>query len=146
MNPDDKTAFKALLAIGAVGLAVGLVVYFAILAGICWMISNALERVPREHRKMEPGQVWLLMIPCFNIVWNFFVFQRVPDSFASYFASVGRTDAGDSGKQLGLWFAITRAVVVVPIVNYIAGPAALVLLILCLVKFQDLKGRIQEPL
>lgn len=131
----------ALAALG-VGIAVGLAIMLAINAVICWLISNALKQIPEAHRKMEPGQVWLLMIPCFSIVWNFFVFQRVPDSFKSYFDSVGRTDVGDCGKSLGLWFSICVAVSMVPLLGYVAGIASLILLILCLVKFNELKNKI----
>jgi hypothetical protein len=81
-------------------------------------------------------------IPCFSIIWNFFVFQRIPDSFQSYFTSVGRTDVGDCGKQLGLWYAISGVACLIPIVNWIAGPAALVLLIISVVKFHQLKDQI----
>jgi hypothetical protein len=91
---------------------------------------------------MEPGMVWLLMIPCFPLVWNFFVFQRIPESFASYFSAQGRTDVGDCGKQIGLWYAITAVGACIPLVGYIAGPASLVLLIISLVKLNELKNKI----
>ncbi len=138
MENNDKIAAAAIVGV----VAIALLVMLAINAVVCWLASNALARIPAEHRKMEPGMVWLLMIPCFPLVWNFFVFQRIPESFASYFASVGRTDVGDCGKQMGLWYAICTAASAVPLVNYIAGPASLVLLIISLVKFNELKGKI----
>ncbi len=49
---------------------------------------------------------------------------------------------GDCGKQLGLWYAITGVACVVPIVNWFAGIAALVLLILSIVKYPQLKDQI----
>lgn len=86
--------------------------------------------------------VWLLMIPCFNLFWNFMVFLKVPDSFKSYFDSIGRADVGDCGRGIGLWFSICSALCLVPVVQYAAGLAALVLLVLCMVKFHDLQSRI----
>jgi hypothetical protein len=77
--------------------------------------------------------VWLLMIPCFSLVWNFFVFQQLADSYKAYFASIGRTDVGDCGKGIGLGYAICAI---------FCGPAALVLLIIYLVKVMDLKSQI----
>lgn len=141
MNENEK-AMMVFAAIGAFLLAV-LVIGLAINAVVCWLVASSLARIPAEHRKMEPGQVWLLMIPCWGIVWNFFVFQRVPESFQSYFASIGRQDLGDCGKQIGLWYAICGACSFVPFLNYLAGPAGLVLLILNLVKFHQLKSEIQ---
>ena len=141
MNQSDPN-LAGLGAILVAAVAFGLLIGLVINAVICWLISSALQRIPEEHRKITPGQVWLLMIPCFSIVWNFIVFQRVPESFKSHFDSVGRNDVGDCGKQLGLWFSIAVVGSMVPLINYIAGPAALVLMILCLVKFHDLKNRI----
>lgn len=141
MNENEQ-AMVVFAAIGAF-ILVALVIGLAINAVVCWLVSSSLARIPAEHRKMEPGQVWLLMIPCWGIVWNFFVFQRVPESFQSYFASIGRQDVGDCGKQIGLWYAICGVCSFVPLLNYIAGPAGLVLLILSLVKFHQLKSEIQ---
>lgn len=132
---DEKLILAAIIG----GATVVLVVMLIINAVICWLVSGVLKRVPAEHRKMEPGLVWLLMIPCFPIVWNFFVFQRIPDSLKSYFDSIGKTDVGDCGKQLGLFYAIAGACSIVPFLNYLAGPASLILLIIVLVKLMDLK-------
>jgi len=138
----DATGIGAIAALVGVVLLFGLFIGLAVNAVVCWIISSALERIPAEHRKISPGQVWLLMIPCFPIIWNFVVFQRVPASFKSHFASVGRGDVGDCGAAVGLWYSIVTVACYIPLLNYIAGPAALVLLILNLVKFHDLKNRI----
>ena len=71
-------------------IAVVFLVMLVIWAGICYMLYISLQAVPPEHRKMPPGQVWLLLIPLFNLVWNFFVFQRIPESYQSFFHSRGR--------------------------------------------------------
>lgn len=129
---------------GAV-LLVGAVVFLAILAVmafVCWLLMNCLKRIPQPHRKMEPGMVWLLLIPCFGLVWAFFVGLRIPESFQSYFDANGRSDGSDYGRQIGLFWAIAGACSIVPFVNYIAGPASLILLIIFLVKMNDLKNRI----
>ena len=109
---------------------------------ICLLLSGCFRRVPKQFRQMEPGMVWLLLIPCFNIVWNFFVFLKLPASYQAYFSSIGRTDVGDSGRGLGLAYAICVAVSLVPCVGYVAAGAALVLLILFLVKAISLKKQI----
>jgi hypothetical protein len=122
-------------------IAVVFLVIEAIWAGICYMLYISLQAVPPEHRKMSPGQIWLLLIPLFNLGWNFVVFQRIPESYQSFFYSRGRTDVGDGGKQIGLWYAICAVCGIVPCLNYIAGPAALVLLIIFLVKVMSLRGQ-----
>ena len=137
-----ETSF--ILMVYAIVIVVAVVIGLAITVVVIIMINGPLNEIPPEHRLIEPGQVWLLLIPCFNVFWNFAVFQKVPKSFQSYFSSQGRTDVGDCGGQIGLWYAITVALSCVPCVNYIAGPASLVLLIIFLVKIHSLKGQIQQ--
>jgi hypothetical protein len=124
------------------GILCGLTFALAISAVVCWLTYDALKALPPEFRKMDPPMVWLLMIPLFNLVWNFFVFQRVPESYANYFHSRGRTDVGDAGKTLGLWYAILAACSIIPCVGLFAGLASLVLLVLLLVKLTTLKNQI----
>lgn len=50
--------FLGLLAIG--------IVYIAFLSGV-------LRKCSPASRTMEPGMVWLLLVPLLNVVWNFLV-------------------------------------------------------------------------
>ena len=136
--------WAAALALLAFILCIASVINYVVLCVIIIIISVALKAVPSEYRVMKPGQVWLLLIPCFSMIWNFWVFQRVPQSFQNYFASQGRTNFGDCGGQLGLWYAITVAASVIPCVNFIAGPASFVLLLIFLVKILELKQQIRS--
>lgn len=142
VSHDEAAAIYSVYAVMGVVMLIVFAVTTAITVAVCLFIVSALSRIPREHRRMEPEMVWLLLVPCFGLVWNFFVFQRVPESFRSYFASLGRTDMGDCGRGLGLAYAICSALCVLPLVNYLAAPASLVLLIICLIRFHDLKSRI----
>lgn len=123
-------------------IVVGIVVSIAIAIVIAVLIAGCYARIPQQYREMEPGMVYLMLIPCFNLVWIFFVTLRLSTSFQKYFTAHGRTDVGDCGYQLGLWYSICMVAGIVPCVNYIAGPAALVLLILYLVKVMGLKNQI----
>ncbi|MCL2640225.1 MAG: hypothetical protein FWD53_05210 [Phycisphaerales bacterium] len=127
------------------------VVWLAVMAIVCWFLSNALQAIPAEFRKQTPGKIWLLMIPIFGIIWSFFVFPKISDSFKAYFDSVGRTDFGDCGRQMAIILCICLCggiLVVIPCIgpalSGLTGLASLVLLILLLVKFSQLKGQIQS--
>ena len=143
-NAPPDELIKMIIVVYGTFAAIGLVIYFSILAVICWLVSTALKAVPEQYREMSPGQVWLLMIPCFNIIWNFFVFQRVPKSFQNYFAATGQSQFGDCGIQIGLWFAICYACSVVPYLGCLPFAASLVLLIIMLVKLWGMKGEIER--
>jgi hypothetical protein len=131
-------AITAIVIVGVIGVIIGLAITIALILAL----ASCFKRIPPQYRLMEPGMVWLLLIPCFNIVWIFFVYLRLPLSYQNYFRAHGRTDVGDCGYQLGLWYCISVVASVIPFVNYCAGPIALVLLIIYLVKVLGLKGQI----
>jgi hypothetical protein len=109
---------------------------------VCWLLYGTYERIPARFRLMEAGLVWLLLVPCFSLVWNFFVYPKLSRSFKAYFDSVNDPTVGDCGAQIALFYSIAAACAVIPCVNYVAGPAALVLLIVYLIKAHELKKRI----
>ena len=122
------------------GLGLGLM--FAgllILIGIILFLQSCYNRIPAEHRKMEPAMVWLLLIPIFSLVWIFFVYVRLAKSFQGAYAAIGKSE-GDCGEKLALIFCISCVASIIPIVGCIAGPASLVLLIIVLLKFNGLKN------
>jgi len=124
-------------------LVVG-VVALAIMVGIAYLLYLCLDRIPQPFRQLEPWKAFLLLIPCFNLFWNFMVYPPLARSYQAYFQSVGRTDVGDCGEKIGLWYSIAAIGGLIPLVNIIAGPAALVLLIVYLVKAYQLRGQIPE--
>ena len=139
----DREAVGILAAFG-VFLFVILAIALAVAIVIIILLSGCLKVIPPEHRLMEPGMVWLLLIPLFNLVWMFFVYIRIPRSYQRYFAAQGRTEFGDCGEQLGLWTAIcaVASMVPIPVLNMLVSLASLVLLILFLVKVVGLKKHV----
>ena len=43
-------------------------------------LQKTLEAIAPENRKMAPGQVWLLLIPLFNLIWQFIAVTNISDS------------------------------------------------------------------
>lgn len=125
-----------------------LIAFYAMLVGIAIsvvpiiLIYMDFQRIPSGFRKLEPGLVWLLLIPCFHLVWNFFVFPGLSDSFKAYFNSIGDNSVGNCGREMGLGYAICAAASVIPFVGCLTGIVALVLLIMFLVRANELKNRI----
>ena len=125
---NDNMSFVMLAIQGLVGCA-----SFIILAGVMYFLFLCIKRVPAQFRVVEPVMVFLMLIPCVNIVWAFFLYQRIPISFKKYFDSVGDTSVDDCGEKLGLYLAIS---------SIICAPVALVLLVMYLLKLNELKKRI----
>lgn len=130
------------IAIYFVLIGVGLVIGIAVAIVLCVLFKKNYESIPAQFRLMEPNQVWLMLIPLFNLVWIYFVVLRLSDSYRAYFESRGDLSNGDCARSIGLWYAICTSCSVVPCLNYVAGPAALVLLIIYMVKVFALRTKI----
>ncbi len=122
----------------------GCLLALAVQAFVCWLLMRCYAAISPRHRRMEPGMTWLLLIPLFQLVWNFFVFLRLSDSLCDAFGERGESGSvGDCGRTLGLWYSICVACSWIPCVGTLTALAALVLLILYLVKVWDLKSRLE---
>jgi len=69
------------LTIAVVGIIIG-VLFLLHLQGL-------LKAIAPVNRRMEPGMVWLLFIPLFNIVWIFIVVDRIAQSIGAEYTSRG---------------------------------------------------------
>lgn len=51
---------------------------------IIWLtiMNRALDQVSHDLRRMEPGAVWLCLIPLFGLVWQFLVLNAVAEGIA----------------------------------------------------------------
>ena len=137
----NQKAMEEAIAAAAIFVAVCVAILVALVIELIIILITAgcLKRIPPEFRLMSPGMVWLLLIPVFDLIWNFFVFVRLSKSYQRYFAAKGRTEFGDCAEKIGLWCAICCVCAWIPLVGYAAGPASLVLLIVYLVKVVGLK-------
>jgi len=95
-------------ALGIICIVAGVVllVVYTIRIFYCLTMQKALSRVAPEHRTMEPGMVWLYLIPCLDIIWLFMIAIRVPESLGNEFRARGRDDGSDYGKGIGITSAV----------------------------------------
>lgn len=124
-----------------VAFVVALVMYLI----VCTLLFLGYNPLPEKYKQMPAWQVFLLLIPLFNLFWNFRVFTAIPDSYRAYFESQGRTDQGDCGRSIGMFVAVSVILSMIPCLNYIASWAALVLIIVFLVKLFNMKSLINSP-
>ena len=144
-NPDAGLLAGAVVGLFGVIFCCGVVVILALHVLICYLLYNCFNAIPAAYRKQEPGMVWLLLIPLFHLVWNFFVYPKLAESYQAYFAAQGRTDVGDCGRQIGLVYCILAACSLIPYAGVLTGLGALVLLVIFLVKAYELKNKISTP-
>jgi type IV pilus assembly protein PilA len=79
---------------------------------------------------MEPGLVWLMLIPLFNLIWQFLVVIALSNSLRNEFRARGVSNIEpEPGKSIGIALSICAACGIVPFVNFVAFPVQLILLV-----------------
>jgi len=134
MSHSQSNALAAMLGGGCLIFALlGLVIGIAIAVFYILTMQKALNLAGERHQKMNPGLVWLMLIPLFNLVWHFFVVKNVSESIKSWAAESG-AKVDDAGYTVGLIACIANACGLVPVVNVLAVPVGLVCVIIWWVK------------
>jgi hypothetical protein len=109
-------------------------------------LQNALSKCDPSVRKMDPGMVWLLLIPLFNLVWNFFVVTGIGQSLGAEFRRRGISSQEPCPAQsIGMAMAICQCCCIIPLLNVLAGLAYLVLWIVYWVKVAEFSRMLDQP-
>ncbi|MDE0936479.1 MAG: hypothetical protein OSA89_11235 [Mariniblastus sp.] len=125
-------------------LCVIIVVGFLIQIVVCFLMYKPISKLPEKFRPFSPGLVFLMLVPIANFVMPFLISLSVTDGFKNYFTSIGDHSNGDCGKGVGLAWAIAVVCSVIPFVNYIAAPVALVCMIIFIVKLWSMGNAIKN--
>ncbi|GAA0874094.1 hypothetical protein GCM10009118_05020 [Wandonia haliotis] len=105
-------------------------------------LNNTLKEVSPENRLVPYNNVWLMLIPLFNVFYAFYLYPKLCDSIKAEFEARGIEEKGDYGKTIGLVLAsITIALFIEPIQNY-AQLVSAVLLIIFWVKISGYKNKL----
>ena len=68
-------------------------------------VRKTLLLVAPENRLMKPGMAWLLVVPLFNIYWNFVVASQVADSLTNEFYDRKIAEEEQPGRAMGRLYA-----------------------------------------
>jgi hypothetical protein len=123
-------------------IGVILTMLFAFMAIPAVLAYLVLKRIPVESRTQKPELAFLLMIPLFSLVWAFFVHPKVAESLKNYYDKNGLPQS-DYGEKLALWFCITSACGLIPMIGFIAAIASLVLGVMFYLKAFELSAKIK---
>jgi hypothetical protein len=129
-------------------LEILLILFLLIIAiAFCWTLQTALARVSPENRLMAPGLVWLILVPCFGYLWQFFVAIQVPGSLKNEFRARGRDDGSDYGRifaVIGAVLIIVSAVVPMEAL-WIVTSISLALFVIFWVKVANYSSQLARP-
>ncbi len=120
-NQADTTGMIFVFLFYGIAIAIGLVIQIFFLLSL----SKCLKQVSPRNRRMEPGQVWLNLIPCFNLVWMILTILKIADSLRDEYEDRGLRGDGDFGRTIGLVYYISQ---------FVCGLVALIFFIMYWVK------------
>lgn len=132
-------------------LSAVLVIGAVLLVAILFLINlkRLLDEISPENRKVEPGYVFLMLIPLFNLVYGFILYPKISESIENEYNSRSKPLSGDSLRSLGLILAVLMLLSVV--VNYVMedlggliGLGYLVIFILYWVKSAGIKNELKR--
>jgi hypothetical protein len=138
---DSAHPFAMLLGM-AVGFLIGLVILLIPAIFYLLTLQKALNRCSPESRAMNPGMVWLMLIPLFNFVWHFFVVLNLAKSLGAEFQKRGIAEEPHPGKNLGLIMCILACCGWIPLLGLFTGIGALVCWILYWIKIAGYSAKL----
>jgi len=126
----------------AVGLLIGCAIFLIPFIFYLLTLQKALNRCSPENRAMNPGMVWLTLIPLFGLVWQFFVVINVAKSLGAEFLKRGQAEEPQPGKTLGLVMCILSCCGIIPFLGVLCSLGALVCWIIYWVKIAGFSARL----
>lgn len=110
------------------------------------MLQNALNKCAPVSRTMEPGMVWLMLIPLFHLIWQFLVVVALAKSLGNEYRRRGIPCPDPlPGQSIGMAMCICGCCGIIPIVGFLAGPAAFVLWIIYWIKIAEFSRILDFP-
>jgi len=108
-------------------------------------LQNTFNEIKIENRKMQPGQVWLTLIPIFGIVWQFIIVNNLADSLQLEFSQRNINVGEDRpGIGIGLAYCILFCCSIIPFLGILTGLAGFICWIIHWVKIANFKATLQH--
>lgn len=134
----DEELLIVILVIFAYLVQVGIHVIFLV------NLKQLLEKIAPHNRKIEPGNVFLDLIPLFNLVYGFIMNNQVTDSVKAEMEERGMTEPGDYGKALGMIYPAASIGRIIPYLGILSAIGSLVVYIIYWVKMAGYKAKLSQ--
>jgi hypothetical protein len=124
-----------------------IVVVIMLLPTIFYLLTlqKALNRCSPECRAMNPGMVWLMFIPLFNIVWHFFIVTNMAKSLSCEFQKRGIAEEPKPGQPIGMIMCILACCGIIPFLGILCSLGCFVCWIIYWVKIAGYSSRLAAP-
>jgi hypothetical protein len=107
--------------------------FFVIIGfGIAYVLTlqRAISRCAPQNRTTSPESAWLLLIPLFNVIWQFILYSRISETLEREFRARNLPIEPEPAKNLGLAVAVLHLFWFIPFVHFFTGIAGFICLIL----------------
>ncbi|MGL6076104.1 MAG: hypothetical protein ACRC8S_18250 [Fimbriiglobus sp.] len=104
-------------------------------------LFKTLNLCSEESRTINPGSVWLGLIPLYNLGWNFVVVIKTTETLEEEFYQRRMRSEGDFGKSLGMIWCICTAASIV--FGMLAAAPGLICFILYWVKIYGYRKQLE---
>ena len=85
-------------------------------------LNRLLSKCKPENINMEPGLVWLNLIPIFSLGWMFYTVIKVRDALKTEFKSRNlQSNDPQFAYSIGLAYCITLACSIIPFIGFFTG-------------------------
>lgn len=125
-------------------IAAGLILLISVIVSVLFLLNlhRLLDAIKPENRTMEPGLVWLNLIPIFNLGWLFYTVIKISEALGAELAERGLDNPDEGGKILGLVMAGTVVGSLIPLLGGLSGLAALVVGIIYWIKMAEYRKKL----
>ena len=122
-----------------------MVVGFGLVLPVLYLltVSRTLAAVSEQHRRMNPGLVWLNLIPVFSLGWHFYTVVMVRDSLVAEIRSRGVNDANNGGFALGIATSVLYVACAIPGIGLVAVLPALICWIIYWLKLSTYRSMLR---
>lgn len=122
------------------------VILIAIAIGVLYLLTlqNTLKQVETANRQVAPGNVWLMLIPLFSLVYAFILYPQLCDSVKAEYRYRGLNSNDDFGRGLGITMPILSLCSLIPGIGSLAGIANFVIFIIFWSKMAGYKSKLES--
>jgi len=113
---------------------------FLLLPAIFYILtlSRALTKCSPASITIEPGMLWLLLVPFVNLVWHFFVVTGLARSLSNEFRTRNIPNMDPMpGQSIGIAMCVCGACGIIPLLGFFGAFAYLVLWIIYWAKIAE---------
>lgn len=114
---------------------------------LIWLIvmNKALDQVSHDLRRMEPGAIWLCLIPVFGFVWQFMVTNAVSEGIAKELLARNMLPKEEKPAYgYGLSGCILLCCCFVPYVGVCIAIIGLALMVVHMIKITEYNSELQK--